>query len=96
MVKESLTKESISYKNYIYFGYEAANDPVGFIPYFQQLTTLKNAGLPRYTDFYEPIWTCYKCKDTYGLSDDKKKCLPCPDPCITCYYAKSYSCLTTK
>ena len=24
------------------------------------------------------------------------KCLPCPDPCITCYKALSNSCLTKK
>lgn len=29
-----------------------ANDPVGYIPYFQQLTTQTNDGIPRETDFF--------------------------------------------
>lgn len=81
------------YKQYIYGNREPANDPIGYIPYFQKLTTQKSDGVPRQTDFFEPIEICLKCNDGLGMSDDFKSCLPCPAPCKTCFLAKSYSCL---
>lgn len=49
------------YKHYIYDGMEPANDPVGYIPYFQKLTVMKSDGIPRETFFFEPQWVCMKC-----------------------------------
>ena len=47
VINYKLIDESIPYDYYTYFGRQAANDPIGFIPYFQQLTTQKNDGIPR-------------------------------------------------
>ena len=76
-------------------GKAAQNDPVGYIPVFQQLTSRKNDGLFRNTDFYNPVWTCLKCADGMGLSPDFSQCLPCPSPCANCYMARNDSCLGT-
>lgn len=73
-----------------------ANDPVGYIPYYQSITVRKTDGLFRDTEFYYPVWTCLKCNDGYGLSNNFTQCLPCPDPCLTCYMALNISCLTLK
>ena len=89
-------EESHAYRHYIYANREPANDPIGYIPYFQKLTTQKSDGVPRQTYFFEPVELCLKCNDGLGMSDDFKQCLPCPSPCITCYFAKNYSCLTVK
>lgn len=87
---------SESYKYYTYFNIERANDPIGYMPYFQQLTTQKNDGIPRQTHFFTPEWVCLKCNAGYGLSSDFKRCLPCPQECSTrlCYMARNDSCLT--
>ena len=69
---------SESYKFYIYDNFEQANDPVGYMPYFQELTTRKSDGIPRQNGFFNPSWICLKCNDGYGLSNDLKQCLPCP------------------
>ena len=45
-------KASKPYEEYIYGGREAANDPVGYIPVFQDLTTRSNDGVPRETEFF--------------------------------------------
>jgi hypothetical protein len=38
---------SEAYKYYIYDNFEQANDPIGYMPYFQELTTHKSDGIPR-------------------------------------------------
>jgi len=53
-------------------------------------------GLYRENSFFEASWTCLKCDDGYGLAENGAKCMPCPDPCITCYKAQANSCLTKK
>ena len=60
------------YKHYIYGGLEPANDPVGYIPYFQKLTILSTDGIPRETSFFEPEWVCLKCNKGMGLSANHK------------------------
>lgn len=91
-------KNSNPYAYFIYNGLEYGNDPVGYIPYFQSITIYNGVtdGLYRDDTFFEPQWTCLKCIDGQGLSDDFLSCSPCPDPCITCYMAQNYSCLTEK
>ena len=56
----------------------------------------KNDGQFRNSEFFHPVWTCLKRNDGYGLSTNFSACLPCPDPCITCYMALNISCLTSK
>lgn len=87
---------SAPYTYYTFKGREAPNDPVGYIPTYQQLTQRKNDGQFRDSEFFYPAWTCLKCNDGFGLSDNFSACLPCPDPCNTCYMAKNISCLTIK
>lgn len=84
---------------YVYYmlnGKEYANDPVGYIPYYQQLTTRRSDGLFRDSEIFNPSWTCLKCLDGMGLSQNFLECLPCPDPCQTCYMAMNNSCLSVK
>jgi hypothetical protein len=61
---------SQAYKIYVAEGKEAANDPVGFIPYYQNMTVRKSDGLFRDTEFYYPSWTCLKCINGFGLSSN--------------------------
>ena len=84
------------YKFYTVDGKEPANDPVGYIPYYQNLTVRKTDGLFRDAEFYYPSWTCLKCINGFGLSPNFSQCLPCPEPCLTCYIASNVSCLTVK
>lgn len=37
-----------------------------------------------------------KCNDGYGLAINFTACLPCPNPCLTCYMASNVSCLSYK
>lgn len=71
---------------------------MGYIPYFQKITSSRRVtdGMYRENSLFEPSWTCLKCIDGYGLSENDGKCIPCPDPCVTCYKAQSNSCLTKK
>ena len=72
IVNVELMEASKAYKQYIYGNREAANDPIGYISYFQKLTTQKSDGVPRQTDFFEPVEICLKCNDGLGMSDDFK------------------------
>lgn len=47
VITQNATQGSQAYRYYIYDNLETANDPVGYIPYFQQLTTQNNDGIPR-------------------------------------------------
>jgi len=47
VITQNLTSISQAYRYFIYGNVEVANDPVGYIPYFQQLTTYTNDGIPR-------------------------------------------------
>lgn len=69
---------SQSYGYYIYNKEEFLNDPISYMPYFQNLTLFKSDNIPRQSNFFTPEWICLKCNDGYGLSDDFKQCLPCP------------------
>lgn len=75
---------------------EPGNDPVGYIPYFQQVISSKKVtdGLFRENSFAEIHWTCLKCNDGYGLTSNFSACVPCPTNCITCYMATNNSCIT--
>jgi hypothetical protein len=70
------------------------NDPIGYIPVYQELISQVNDGVSRSAEFYRSTWICLKCKDGMGLSNDSLSCLPCPTPCLTCYKALPNSCLT--
>ena len=48
----------------------------------------------RLSNFYHPSWTCLKCNDGKGMTDDFSSCIDCPSPCKTCYLAKNTSCIT--
>ena len=76
-------EKSDAYKHYIYFDSQKENDPVGYIPYYQKLTSASKIhdGWPRETHFFEPKWTCLKCSEGYGLNEDSTRCLPCPNVC---------------
>lgn len=90
-------RASKPYAFYTYDNNEPKNDPVGFIPVFQDLTSRTNDGIPRGTDFFDVQWVCLKCNDGYGLASDFKSCLPCPAVCEEnlCYMARNDSCLKT-
>ena len=47
IVTDNKSRDSAAYEHYTYFGRQPANDPVGYIPYFQYLTTGKHDGIPR-------------------------------------------------
>ena len=96
MLNYERVSTSEPYKFYTFEGRETPNDPVGHIPIFQQLTSRKNDGQFRDSEFFHPVWTCLKCVDGMGLSDNHKSCLACPSPCLTCYEAKNTSCLTVQ
>lgn len=87
-------QNSDPYSHYTFNGKATSNDPVGYIPIFQQLTERKDDGLFRDTEFISPSWTCLKCADGLGLSSDFLSCVPCPAACLTCYMALDTSCLT--
>jgi hypothetical protein len=94
----TLIEKNKAYGFYILGNTEYSNDPVGYIPYFQKITSSRRItdGLFRENSFFEPEWTCLKCDDGFGLAENGKKCIPCPLPCITCYLAQNNSCLTKK
>lgn len=91
-----LVANSAPYQFYTFAGKESPNDPVGYIPVYQQMIDRKNDGQFRNSEFYHPLWTCLLCNDGYGLSSDFASCLPCPANCLTCYMAQNNSCITTK
>lgn len=95
-VTYSAISKSDSYSYYTFSGKEPANDPVGYIPYYQQITKRKNDGQFRESGLILPSWTCLKCSNGFGLSNNFTQCLACPTPCVTCYMAQNYSCLTQK
>ena len=70
VVNYNRVQKSDPYYFLTFNGKAAQNDPVGYIPVFQQLTSRKNDGLFRNTDFYNPRWTCLKCTNGMGLSPD--------------------------
>lgn len=87
---------SSSYNLYTFLGKEPSNDPVGYIPIYQQMISQKNDGQFRNSEFYHPVWTCLMCEDGYGLSSDFYSCIPCPASCVTCYIANNNSCIIEK
>jgi hypothetical protein len=93
-----MIEKNKAYGYYIFSSTEYANDPVGYIPYFQKITSSRRLtdGLFRENSFFEPDWVCLKCDDGYGLEENGKKCVACPKACITCYLALNSSCLTKK
>ena len=70
IINISLIENNNPYKYYIFNNLEPANDPVGYIPYFQKITSSRRVtdGMFRENSFFEPRWTCLKCADGFGLS----------------------------
>ena len=97
MINISLITNNNAYLYYITTGniQEPGNDPIGYIPYFQQIINRRGAEvLMRENSFAEVYWTCLKCNDGYGLTSNFSMCVPCPNNCVTCYMATNNSCIT--